>query len=67
LGDLIGSLRHEVTTVWNRWTIKDPLRDPERRAAYEAELANYYAVTRYADVEQELVQTAAAENAPKQG
>jgi lipopolysaccharide biosynthesis glycosyltransferase len=56
LGDLIGSLRHEVTAAWTRCTSKDPLRDPARRAAYEAELADYKAATRYADIEQKLVQ-----------
>lgn len=59
VGDLIGSLRHEVTAAWNKWTCKDPLHDPVRQAAYETELAHYNTVTWYADVEQKLVEPAA--------
>jgi lipopolysaccharide biosynthesis glycosyltransferase len=54
--DLLGSLRHEVTAACIKWTVKNPLRDPVRRAAYEAELTNYKATTRYADIEQNLFQ-----------
>ena len=66
LGDLIGSLGHEVTVAWTKWTYTEPLRDPVRRAAYEAELANYQAVTQYADVMQNLVEPAVTRTGSRQ-
>ena len=55
LGDLIGSVKHEVKVSVERLTRPSPLRDPARRAAFAEEMQRFNTETRFADVEQGIV------------
>ena len=52
LRDFFASLRHELRVLVERLRRPSPLRDPARRAAFEAELREQYRGARFVDVAQ---------------
>jgi lipopolysaccharide biosynthesis glycosyltransferase len=55
MDDVVDCLKREAVTAARRVWNPSPLRDPVRRAAFKEERENYYATTKFADVEQGIV------------